>query len=579
MRTSISCENTALLIMHNSDEGKQHRTSSSSFTSVAATVVSASHTPSSKVSVFAVALLCFSCVAGGPFGIEAAVQAAGALPTILGLALAGVLWGCPQALLTAELAAAIPANGGPVVWTRRAFGDKVAFVNGILLVFNQVIDICLYPTLVATYCQELFPEISDAGAYGIKMGALAITVALNIIGVEALSASAALLTGIILAPFVLLPMIAAGNHMDFQWSAIGTAGIPSNARSNLALFASTILWNMQGWSEIGCLAGEIQEAEKVFPRGMGLAALLVVVSYSCPVLFGVALVPNLDLWQDGFLVTLAKQVAPWLSGFVLLSAALANMSTFLTSMAAYSRTMQAVANEHIIPIPILSRNFTKYKTPVPTIIALAISTAALGSFDFSDLVVLDSTFYMVANMIIIASFLRLKYTEPDLPRPYLFPGGIHGAWIAFISTQCLALFAIWAVCDGSIWEAGTVFGVLVFLIFASYLWEKYYKRFKYASVNPDDEELELEINGQPTTSMNTTKTNTTNDYQNLHVVTLPSPVRDPVDRYNLRNDGENTVISTTSTDNETDDPSPGNLDTNFHNKAHTTVPVKLFDTQ
>jgi len=89
MRTSISCENTALLIMHNSDEGKQHRTSSSSFTSVAATVVSASHTPSSKVSVFAVALLCFSCVAGGPFGIEAAVQAAGALPTILGLALAG----------------------------------------------------------------------------------------------------------------------------------------------------------------------------------------------------------------------------------------------------------------------------------------------------------------------------------------------------------------------------------------------------------------------------------------------------------------------------------------------------------
>ncbi len=45
--------------------------------------------PTTKVSVIAVALLCFSCVAGGPFGIEAAVQAAGALPTIVGLGLAG----------------------------------------------------------------------------------------------------------------------------------------------------------------------------------------------------------------------------------------------------------------------------------------------------------------------------------------------------------------------------------------------------------------------------------------------------------------------------------------------------------
>lgn len=422
--------------------------------------------------------------------------------------------------------------------------------------FNQVIDICLYPTLVATYCQELFPEISDAGAYGIKMAALTITVALNIVGVEALSASAAVLTGIILAPFILLPMIAGATHMNFEWKAIGPAGIPSNARNNLALFASTILWNMQGWSEIGCLAGEIQEAEKVFPRGMGLAAVLVVVSYSCPVFFGVALVPNLDLWQDGFLVTLAKQVAPWLSGFVLLSAALANMSTFLTSMAAYSRTMQAVANEHIIPFPILSRNFTKYKTPVPTIVALAISTAALGSFDFSDLVVLDSTFYMVANMIIIAAFLRLKYSEPQLPRPYLFPGGIQGAWLAFISTQSLAIFAIWAVCEGSAWEAGTVFGILAFLILSSFVWEKYYRNYRSATVTENDEEEKENASSRFTAA--------TNHSSNGNAANLSSPSSDPMDRHhllrpNLTMDNENnTVISTSSTDNETDDPSPSN---------------------
>lgn len=79
------------------------------------------------LSSFAMALLTFSCVAGGPFGIELAgaplratqfgpaarlnlsnprplldaVKSAGAFATILGLLFAGLLWGMPQALITA----------------------------------------------------------------------------------------------------------------------------------------------------------------------------------------------------------------------------------------------------------------------------------------------------------------------------------------------------------------------------------------------------------------------------------------------------------------------------------------------
>ncbi len=41
------------------------------------------------VSVLGLALLCFSCVAGGPFGIEVAVSSAGAFATVMGLAVAG----------------------------------------------------------------------------------------------------------------------------------------------------------------------------------------------------------------------------------------------------------------------------------------------------------------------------------------------------------------------------------------------------------------------------------------------------------------------------------------------------------
>jgi amino acid transporter len=206
------------------------------------------------VSAIAIALLCFSAQAGGPFGIESAVKAAGALPTIVGLFIAGGLWALPQAFITAELASAIPANGGPVVWTRRAWGTKTSFVVSMLLVSNQIVDLGLYPALVAAYFQQLFPNaITPWVAYAIKIASLVLTVGLNVLGVDALSAAAAVLTVVILTPFVVLPIVAAARGMPFDWSALGPGGIPAEAPNKAALFMTTVLWSMQGWGEIGLL--------------------------------------------------------------------------------------------------------------------------------------------------------------------------------------------------------------------------------------------------------------------------------------------------------------------------------------
>jgi glutamate:GABA antiporter len=44
----------------------------------------------------------------------------------------GVLFSAPYALLTAELGSAFPAEGGPYVWTRLAFGRFIAEVNSVI---------------------------------------------------------------------------------------------------------------------------------------------------------------------------------------------------------------------------------------------------------------------------------------------------------------------------------------------------------------------------------------------------------------------------------------------------------------
>lgn len=128
-----------------------------------------------------------------------------------------------------------------------AFGDEVGFVVTWLLILNQVADIPLYAQLFTDYLARLLPASYAVGwlPIMIKLGVIVLTCALNIVGVEALEVSAALLTTLILAPFVVLPIAAGAMHMKFDWAALGTAGIPASAKANLPLFLSTILWCMQ----------------------------------------------------------------------------------------------------------------------------------------------------------------------------------------------------------------------------------------------------------------------------------------------------------------------------------------------
>jgi hypothetical protein len=69
---------------------------------------------------------------------------------------------------------------------------------------------------------------------------------------------------------------------------------------------------------------------------------------------------------------------------------------------------------------------------------------------------------MIAQCSIIASFLRLKYTEPDLPRPFTFPGGIRGAWLASVVTIALAAASVYAVAvGGAVWASYATAGAVV----------------------------------------------------------------------------------------------------------------------
>ena len=63
-----------------------------------------------QLSAFAYVNIC-----GGPFGMESAVNAGGALLTLIAIGVVSLLWAAPQSVMTAEMSTAFAVNGGMVV--------------------------------------------------------------------------------------------------------------------------------------------------------------------------------------------------------------------------------------------------------------------------------------------------------------------------------------------------------------------------------------------------------------------------------------------------------------------------------
>ena len=58
-----------------------------------------------------------------------------------------IVWALPDALMTAELASAIPEEGGYVVWVRRAMGPFWGFINAWWTWMYALVDATIYPVL------------------------------------------------------------------------------------------------------------------------------------------------------------------------------------------------------------------------------------------------------------------------------------------------------------------------------------------------------------------------------------------------------------------------------------------------
>jgi amino acid transporter len=126
-----------------------------------ATTTTTTATEPKKLSLVPLIFLIYFEVAGGPYGEEPAVKAAGPLLAIIGFLVFPFIWSIPEALITAELATSFPGNGGFVIWAERAFGPFWGSLMGTWKLLSGVINIAAFPVLCIDYMKRLIPALAS----------------------------------------------------------------------------------------------------------------------------------------------------------------------------------------------------------------------------------------------------------------------------------------------------------------------------------------------------------------------------------------------------------------------------------
>src|SRR5215831_17186107 len=205
--------------------------------------------------------LTFFCVAGGAYGLEDAIGAAGPLIALLGILLLPWLWSFPTALMTAELSTAMPEDGGYVVWVEKAFGKFWGFQEGWLSWLCSFADNALYPVMFVDYLAYLRGDMSPLERWSIGVGVVSAMTWLNIRGIRLVGLTSMIFTLLVLAPFAVLVVLGAPHVQPSMWLSRGGA-------IDWAVLLSVLLWNTSGWDNAGCCAGEVKNPQRTYPRAM-----------------------------------------------------------------------------------------------------------------------------------------------------------------------------------------------------------------------------------------------------------------------------------------------------------------------
>ena len=365
----------------------------------------------------------------------------------LGTTIAFVIGGIAVILISltyAELAAAMPKAGGEHVYTHRALGYGASFVASWAIVMAYI-NVCVFESAaLPTALAYVFPDLAQgylwtiAGAdvhiTMIAVGVIAtiIMTGINFVGIAFAAFVQTLMTFLIM--LVGLSFISGAALFEFS----GTSA-PLFTKGAVGILGVLVMVPalMVGFDVIPQSAEEIDLPPALIGKLLVFSVSLAAAWYIA-ISLAVGSSLNTDEIAKSGAATADAMANVWDSQMMGNLMILAGVGGILTSWNAFiiggSRVLYALAETGMIP-KVFALVHPKYKTPYVAILFIGLLSCISPFFGRTILVwLVDAGSFMVviAYGMVAFAFLKLRYSEPEMPRPFRVAQGKFVGVLALI---------------------------------------------------------------------------------------------------------------------------------------------------
>lgn len=364
-------------------------------------------------------------------------------------------------LIVAELSSIFPKSGGVYVFPSKALGKIWGWISCWGYIMSNIVAIAFAAIYVSTYLGVSFPAFADLQV-PLAVAAVAVCLVLNMIN---FSTAGKINTILVALLAVTLGIYICVSLFGGSWDASLLVPFFGQGAGGPTGFLSVVPTAMVGYGSIVAIAfmvSEVRNPNKTVPKAVLIAMIVVVCLYGLTILATVGLVSSQFLAENPgmryiplYAACFTKLAAfPWLAKVVSIAAVLALITTMLVCMALTARSLEAAADDGILPKP-FAKCSDKTGVPLFSTVIVAIVAGAVASFpQFTATMVSFGAIFSVFTIVVnIIALMVARKKNPYVPGNFRCPGGsavpvislilllicnasdiINGSWVVWLYT-------------------------------------------------------------------------------------------------------------------------------------------------
>ncbi|MEE2907676.1 MAG: APC family permease [Planctomycetota bacterium] len=364
----------------------------------------------------------------------------------------------PVGLTAAELGGGWPAEGGVYNWIKEAIGERMAFV-GIWCQWVQIV--VWYPTVLALCATSIAyiinPELEKSLWFTFPILILVFWGA-TLINFRGLHLSG-LLTTICLYAGTFIPVLLAigfavwwigsghDSYVPLSWDALfdftpDRAGVDNSQTSMFgALIAAVAVFSFLSGLEVNAVHfRRVHNIQRSIPLALLISGILILIISILGALSVAVLVPldEIDL-TAGTLQVFQRVFEPlgieWLLPVIAFLALFGMIGHIMVWVIGPTESLRVAADDGVIP-PVFQKT-TRGGAPRNVMLVQAVVVSLICLLNlvldmnrvFYVLTIISAQIYLVMYALMFISLIRLRFTQPDVARPFQIPGGLPGVFL------------------------------------------------------------------------------------------------------------------------------------------------------